>query len=138
MCVTVRSGRAYMPRICHVGAEQLDLPRIGAQVAADLIKQSGLAGTIRTDDQAALALPYRERYVLRYDEAAKCLLQVDDFKRMTWGAQGHRDPPRRPIVNLLSTATKPVRLTNTINRNTRPTSRFHPPRSGHPDLLDNS
>src|SRR5258705_9339408 len=125
MCVTVRSGRAYMPRICHVGAEQLDLPRIRAQVAADLIKQSGLAGTIRTDDEAALALANRERYVLRYDEAAKCLLQVDDFKRMIWGPRGHRDPPRCPIVNLLRAGTIPVGITKTMNRNTRPSSMFH-------------
>jgi len=116
-CVGCKSG--------NVGAEQLDLPRIRSHVAADLIKQRGLAGAIGTDDQAAFARPYRERYVLCYRKAAERLFEMDHFKCIVRHQRVHRDPLRNPVASLLKPGTIPVGTTRTINRNTRPSSMFH-------------
>src|SRR5664279_3532790 len=107
-----------------VGAEQFDLSRIRAEVAADLIEQSGLAGAVRTDDQAAFARPYRKRYVLRHDKAAERLLQVDDFERVPGCYWRHRDLLRSAVASLLRPGTIPVGTTRTMNRNTRPSNMF--------------
>ena len=79
-------------RLADVGAEQLDLSRTRPHVAVDLVEQCGLAGAIWTDDQAALARPYRQRYALRYDQAAKRLGQVGHFKGVVGCQWGHIDP----------------------------------------------
>jgi hypothetical protein len=63
-----------------VGTEQPDRTCVRPQVAADLIEERGLAGAVRTDDQAAFARIDRERYVVRSREAAERFLQVDDLK----------------------------------------------------------
>src|SRR5258708_1959785 len=122
MCAAV--GR----ELGDVGSEQSDLSRIRPHVTADLVEQRGLAGAVRTDDQAALARPYCERYVLRHHKSAERLLQVDDLERIV-GCRGcHRVPLRS---NLLKPGTIPVGITRTMNRNTRPSSMFH--RSTEPE-----
>src|SRR5579884_3116444 len=64
-----------------VGSEQLDLPGIGAEVAANLVEQSGLAGAVRPDDQPSLARLNHERNILGDGQAAEGFSQADDFKR---------------------------------------------------------
>src|ERR1700716_767310 len=105
----------------NIGAEQLDLARIRPHVAADLIEQRGLSRPIRTDYQAPLPWPDRERYVLCQGKAAESFVQADDVK----GMRSHRDPPRIAIVSLRKPGTIPVGITMTINRNTKPSSMFH-------------
>src|SRR5450756_371982 len=107
-----------------IGAEQPDLTRVRPHVAADLVEQRGLAGTIRADDQAAFARPHRERYVLGDGKAAERLRQIDDFKGMVGCELCHRDPLRRAVISLLTPGTMPVGITSTMNRNTRPSSMF--------------
>src|ERR1700737_291948 len=109
----------------HIGAEQLDLPRIRAQVAADLIEQGSLARTVRPDDEAAFAWPDGERHVLRYDKPAERFSQVDDLERMIAGLRGHRDSSRNAAVRLLTPGTIPLGMTRTMNRNTKPSNMFH-------------
>src|SRR5690348_11751011 len=104
-----------------VGAEQLNLTRVRSHIAADLVEQGSLAGAIRADDQAPLAGPYRERYVLCHRKSAEGFVQPDDLK----GRRGHRDLPRIADVSLRKPGTIPVGITMTINRNTRPSSMFH-------------
>jgi len=58
------------------------MARIRPQVAADLIEQGGLAGTVRANDQAAFTGPYREGYVLRHHKAAEGFFQIDDLEGM--------------------------------------------------------
>src|ERR1700738_4578986 len=111
-------------KLCHIGAEQLNPPRIRPQVAADLIEQRGLAGAIWADNQAALTRPYREGYALRYQKATERLLQVDDLKRTIRCRRGHGDPLRSPAATRLKPGTIPVGITRTMNRNTRPSSMF--------------
>src|SRR5450631_4896836 len=118
--------RALVRReIRDVGAEQLDLSRTRPHVAVDLIEQRGLAGAIRTDDQAAFARPYRQRYALGYDKTAKRLRQVGHFESVLGCQRGHRDPLRSPVSSLLRPGTIPVGITRTMNRNTTPSSMFH-------------
>ena len=96
-------------KLRDVGAEQLDLSGIRPHVAADLVEQRGLAGAVRADDQAAFARPDRKRYVLRDDEAAERLLQVDDLERVVGCRRGHRDPPRSRATSLLQAGNDPGR-----------------------------
>src|SRR6476469_5288757 len=103
------------------GAEQLNLTRIRPHFAADLVEQGRLASAIRADDQAPLAGPYRERYVLCHRKSAEGFVQADDLK----SKRGHRDLPRIADVSLYRPGTIPVGITMTIIRNTRPNSMFH-------------
>src|SRR5260370_14100873 len=107
-----------------VGAEQLDLSRIRPQVTADLIEQGGLAGAIRSNDQAAFARPYRERNALGHHKATERLFQVDDLERMAGCYCRHRDPLPNAVASLLTPGTIPVGTTRTMNRNTRPNNMF--------------
>src|SRR5271166_3687068 len=97
--------------LSNVGAEQLDLPRIRPHVAADLVEQRGLAGAVWTDDQAALARPYRKRNAVGDDKAAERLRQVDHLERMAGCLRSHRDPPRNAAASLLKPGTIPAGIT---------------------------
>src|SRR5450631_17546 len=118
MCTFVRR------KVGYVSAEQLDLSRTRPQVAADLMEQGGLAGAVRTDDQASFTRPYRKRYVLRHDKAAERLLQVDDLERMAGCYRSHRDPLRNAAASLFKPGTIPVGTTRTMKRKTIPSNMF--------------
>src|SRR6185312_1654082 len=109
-------------QIGDVGVEQADRSRIWPEVAADLIEQRCLAGSVRTDDQATFAGAHREGNVLGHSQPAEGFLQIGDFQRI-FGWRGHRGAPR-PVISLLKPGTMPAGITRTMNRNTSPSSMF--------------
>ncbi len=116
-------GAAMRRQIGDVLPEQLDLARIGQEIAGDLIEQCGLAGAIGADDQPALAGANQQRNILGDGKAAERLLEVSHFERVGDGI-AHRAPPRIRAARLRTPGTIPVGITSTMNRNTSPSSMF--------------
>src|SRR5262249_11229205 len=83
---------------CHplFGRKRGDVPSFERDLAfarrkqsADEVEESRLAGAVRTDDRAELALLYGERYVAHRHEAPEALARVTDFEDV------HARSPRR-------------------------------------------
>src|SRR5579871_6221543 len=110
-------------KVGNVCPEQADRPEIRSEIAADLIEQRGLAGSVRADDQAPFAGTNPERNILGDRQAAEGLLQIEHLECVA-GRRAHLGPLRNPAINLLKPGTMPAGITRTMNRNTRPSSMF--------------
>jgi hypothetical protein len=81
--IGARQAEVYAPLGRHppqLPAEQPDRTGIGGEIAGDQVEQRGLAGAVRTDDQAPLARHDRKRHVPGGGQAAEALLEMRDFE----------------------------------------------------------
>src|SRR5262249_49671456 len=112
-------------KVRDVRAKQPDRSGIGAQVAADLVKQRGLASAVRPDNQPALASLDAKSNVLRDGQTAEGFSQVDDVEGWIGCRCDHGPLVRHLEVSRSTPGTIPLGITRTMKRNTSPKSMFH-------------
>jgi hypothetical protein len=101
----------------HVAALEHDRARRRREEPADQIEEGGLAGAVRSDHRAQLALGNGHRYVAHGDQAAEALGQALDLERAH--AVLRSTSPRMPrgknsTINTISMPMNDIQLTVTL------------------------